>query len=63
MKNNTKPLPCPFCGKLPEVEHWSDLGCKDKVSCYNSECWARPSVSAWIDEEAIERWNIRKGEQ
>lgn len=69
----TKPLPCPFCGVVPEVRP----ACPEKegnawgeVLCVNPECPAQPSVLDGVDvsddrgslayiEAAIERWNRR----
>lgn len=69
------PLPCPFCGEIPEVypknpaEEGNAWG---EVSCVNPRCVAQPSVqdgskqadergSAKYKQLAIRRWNRRTG--
>lgn len=72
-KTMTKPLPCPFCGAIPEVRplHPKLEGdCWGEVICMNDECSARPRVrdaetinddrgSDAYKEAAIQRWNTR----
>jgi len=66
--------PCPFCGGKATVdqqydETWDgeeagvDLYCD--IGCENDDCGVKPSVSSWDStyEDAVERWNTRKGEE
>lgn len=67
------PLPCPFCGKIPEVEPKNPAvegTTWGLVVCRNFACPAQPSVGdgAWLSDDrgsdeykriAIARWNQR----
>ena len=65
------PLPCPFCGKQPEVTpHDIDGEIWAIVTCENQKCAAHPSVldsrrinacktTAAAAAAAIRRWNRR----
>lgn len=56
MTDPTKPLPCPFCGNLPELLKGGSF----LVRCSHPDCGVRveagPRGSA---EEAISLWNTR----
>ena len=70
-----KPLPCPFCGKEPDVEphDWRTEGnAWGRVVCINTKCVAQPSVedgskvadergSAAYKRLAVTRWNRALG--
>ena len=64
MKKQSKPLPCPFCGRKPRVIIYHEMR-PDQVivGCQTNECAVNPWVLGATREEAIERWNIRKGER
>lgn len=67
------PLPCPFCGKLPEVypkDPSREGNAFGQVRCENDRCQAQPVVndgalsadergSAAYKRLAIRRWNRR----
>jgi len=74
IENMIETLPCPFCGKKPEVwpknpeEEGDCWGC---VRCSNDDCPAQPSVydgeeecddrgSKEYQNAAIRRWNRRR---
>lgn len=57
MTPETKPLPCPFCGKQPEVFQSGD-GTGTMVECMTDGC-VNPHVSYYGEGEAIRRWNLR----
>lgn len=61
-----KPKPCPFCGS-PGVGPTKSRHIRDewRVECEDSgdtDCWAAPIVYGRTPEEAIRRWNTRRGE-
>jgi hypothetical protein len=64
-KRKISPLPCPFCGSVPQV--FIGLG-HHAVGCMSDDCPAQPRVAATgkpgskqnTPERAIKRWNTRK---
>ena len=66
----TELKPCPFCGGRAcinkRLKWWSNSGHADRyeygVTCTSPFCIAIPSIFK-TEEEAIEKWNKRKGEQ
>ena len=65
MEPITKPkdaLKCPFCGTWPVMEAWHGGGPNKRlVHCDSVRCDVSPSVSGESPEEAIKKWNRRKG--
>ena len=66
-KKITKPkdaLPCPWCNTKPEMQPWHGGGPnKHLIGCASVNCEVSPSVSGESPEEAIRKWNRRKGER
>lgn len=71
-----KPLPCPWCGEKPEVVQYGHVGLISEwtVRCENEDCpTASPGVPDTAEltvgvqvegstrDEAIKKWNNRKG--
>ena len=56
-------LPCPFCGKIPEIEELKYMdGRMDKyyVSCKNDKCACEPMTFAHKNKGVVTRaWNKR----
>lgn len=56
-------LPCPFCGRRPDVEPWhGGAPTKVRISCpaeYVDECAVVPSVTGETATQAASRWNTR----
>jgi Lar family restriction alleviation protein len=57
-----KPLPCPFCGGKPTIQHLQ-LGSLTWVICYALKCPANPQVEARTRQEAIQKWNDRPAQK
>jgi len=64
------PLPCPFCGYMPQVSSYEyrtpsgkPYAIQWKVECMDDNCPAQPTVDwhYFTREEAIEAWNRRDG--
>lgn len=60
--------PCPFCGKIPIMVRSGIVDTQGResydIQCVNGECACMPV--SWFyptQEEAIEAWNRRAGEQ
>lgn len=53
-------LPCPFCGKSPEVKY-PEFG-SVWVGCMNREC-VMPYHDGTIDEETFKLWNTRAADE
>ena len=56
-----KPLPCPFCGKDPEIDKYK---VKDvmvwNVGCMNDDCFVHVETADFdLEEDAIKAWNQR----
>jgi hypothetical protein len=62
-------LPCPFCGKIPELfpkypklegDAWAE------VKCFNNKCFVKPSAQYFGEvkpfQRAIRRWNKRNNQ-
>ena len=62
MPEETKLLPCPFCGKkgIKQFIKVRPEGVKCWVQCYNDSCPICPETDSFQSEqEAIEAWNKR----
>lgn len=60
MRRETKLLPCPFCGKKPNVE-WDSFYRNYIVQCVG-KCWVHPVARGATEKKsssAIRRWNTR----
>lgn len=56
--------PCPFCGEIPTVVHDTQGYESYDIQCVNGECSCMPVTWCYpTQEEAIEAWNRRAGEQ
>jgi hypothetical protein len=55
-----KPLPCPFCGKKPEIR---TVTTSSWVVCEAAECPANPLIEAKTRQKAIQKWNDRPAEK
>lgn len=62
------PLPCPFCGKIPDCISSNPVGFLDKlvfkksyfVACRNELCRVNPSTEHYLEQKSsIEAWNMR----
>ena len=56
-----KPLPCPFCGKDPEIDQYKVRGVMVwNVGCMNDDCPVDVETDDFESEEdAIKAWNQR----
>ena len=54
-------LPCPFCGKEPEVDNYKIKDIKHwNVSCMNDACLVHAETDDFeLKKEAIKAWNKR----
>ena len=54
-------LPCPFCGKEPEIDRYKIKGIMHwNVSCMNDHCLVHVETDDFeSEEEAIGAWNKR----
>ena len=58
------PLPCPFCGQMPEVGPDIILTRYVRVRCVNEGCRIMcQTIAVLTDEEAIRLWNKRSYER
>ena len=59
----TSPLPCPFCGRPPEVDAPDGHPGSNPyhfVACYGEACPVQPETPGKPSEaEAVEAWNTR----
>lgn len=53
-----KPLPCPFCGKDPEIANFGK-GCGAQVQCEWQLCHVQPFCEGSGRITAIRQWNVR----
>lgn len=60
MTEKLEPLPCPFCGSVPEIWPWHG-GAKTTrmVLCRGDYCWASPMVLGRTRKIAVQKWNTR----
>ena len=60
--NRTEPLPCPFCGRIPEVDMKDGAGAaKWHVHCdWDGECPVNVFCFGPTREQAVGKWNRRK---
>ena len=56
-------LPCPFCGGAAIVVPAAAIGVWRAGCAGRRECSVSPGTYAPSMEEAVERWNTRKGEK
>lgn len=56
-----KPLPCPFCGKDPEIDKYKLQGVMFwNVGCMNDDCFVdAETVDFESEDDAIKAWNQR----
>ncbi len=56
-----KPLPCPFCGKVPIIDNYKIKGVMVwNVGCMNDDCLVDVETDDFeSEEEAIKAWNHR----
>jgi len=73
LERDLEPLPCPFCGKIPEIwpkNPYMEGDGWGSVVCVNIECFAKPSVNDGVEgnelngsieykKAAVKRWNTR----
>jgi hypothetical protein len=60
-KGTKKPdiLPCPWCGKKPELTHHRARKGVFQVWCATANCPISPMTYWLIKQDAIEQWNKR----
>ena len=61
----TELKPCPFCGEKPSLFRYPF---NDIISCQNQRCYVQPSIGisheyGRCDDEIVDKWNTRDGEQ
>lgn len=59
MTEETKLLPCPFCGAQPEITPWHRYSDVVVIHCTNEECEVGAETSAVGRELAVTAWNKR----
>ena len=54
-------LPCPWCGKKPELAHYETFDNDEwAVACVGECCEIQPATNSYFTrEQAIEAWNTR----
>lgn len=60
-ENAAVALPCPFCGRDPEVQEWNHDGMPFSfaVICSAEECDVHPQAEEATEADAISAWNHR----
>lgn len=60
MPQQIQPLPCPFCGAVPEILPLRMMCGEFIVTCRAYNCPVTYVASdGWTEQQAIEKWNMR----